>query len=138
MKIKYSYYSLRFPKDIALLCFKVQENLNASYLDLPFLLPVGSAICEYNESYIIAFESKNFFVANEKMDVCLKTDKHSDVRYFGVINITSSDPEYVFWTTFFDERLTELISSFKGSSQIRRYSNPMRMSATLKSGGSDV
>ena len=132
MKTKYKYYSLRFPNIIASLCFEIQHKFNATYIDLPFLLPMESELCEYRGADIITYENRKYYIANEKMDVCFKTKSHFQERCFGVINVTKSLPKYVFWTTFYDESLENLMAEFKGSSSIRVYADPARSSITLR------
>lgn len=138
MKIKYSYYSLRFPSELAVLCFQIQKFMNATYIDLPFLLPTESKLCEYRSTDILTYQNRRYYVANAKMDVYFKSKPYVQKRYFGVINISENAPEYVLWTTFYDEKIENLIIAFKGSRHIRIYADPMRMSATLKCDDIDV
>lgn len=138
MRIKYSYYSLRFPSDVALLCLQFQRTFNATYVDLPFLLPIESGLCEYRETDIITFEGREYYVANKMMDVCFKSKGRLKEHYFGVINVTNSVPEYVLWAAFFDDKVERLVAEFKGSTNVRIYTNPARISATLKCDYDDV
>jgi len=132
MKTKYSYYSLRFPSSIASLCHRIQAEFDATYMDLPFMLPLESELCEYRETNVIVFENREYYVASEKMDVCFKSQSHLKERLFGVINITKDDPKYVLWSVFYDEKLEGLLSGFKGSICLRKYNDPVRCCVTLK------
>lgn len=132
MKTKFSYYSLRFPDRIASLCLRIQENLCASYIDLPFLLPLESKLCEYRECETIIFENREYFAANGKMDVCFKSKRALREKLFGVINVTESVPEYVLWTTFYNEELKALLAEWTEDEKIRVYPNPARCSVTIK------
>lgn len=144
MKSTYSYFSLRFPATLAKLCHRVEDEFNASYFDLPILLPTDSMECKYEGADTISFQGKDFFLANEKTDVCFKVSDFLQIHCFGLINISTEqewgdnhhcllEPElrYVFWTNFFDEKLIELLDVFEGVRDIRIYSNPVRVSATL-------
>lgn len=144
MKNKYSYFSLRYPENLAALCHWVKEELNASYFDLPFLLPIKSTKCRYNDTDTISFHGRDFFMANEKMDVCFGSNKCLQTRCFGLINISTVsqwkdnqpclpkiEPKYVFWSNFCDDKLVGQLDAFEGMCDIRIYSNPVRVSATL-------
>lgn len=138
MKIKYSYYQLRFPDDVAMILHRVQEELDAVYIDIPFLLPKESKICEFNGSKIATFENKEYFIATEGMDVCFKAEEYLKERYFGLINITRGVPCYILWTTFYDDKLEFILTAFKGKCNIRTYTNPMRASVMLECGDINV
>lgn len=138
MKIKYNYFSLRFPDEIALLCLRIREIFNAKYIDFPILLPVESKFCEYRNTEYITYESRVYFVANERMDVHIIEKSLNQERYFGVINISRDICEYVLWTNFYDKTIESLLSTFKGNSDIRIYKKPIRISATLKCDDANV
>ena len=144
MKNSYSYFSLMFPCDLSTLCQCVEDKLSASYFDLPFLLPVDSTVCKYNDTDTISFLGKVFFQADEKMDVCFKVSEYLQVRCFGLINISTIhhwkgnlpfpnelEPKYVFWSNFYDDKLIGLLDAFIGKHDIRIYTDPARVSATL-------
>ena len=135
-----------FPDDLATLCHCVEDKLNASYFDLPFLLPIDSTKCKYNGTDTISFLGKVFFQANEKMDVCFEVSGYLQVRCFGLINISTVShwkdsqlcpaelvPKYVFWSNFCDDELIGILDAFKGKCDIRIYAAPVRVSATLVS-----
>lgn len=132
MKIKFSYYSLRFSAPIAWFCHRLSEEFNAEYIDLPFLLPTESGLCEYKASKIITFENRAYYVADENADIHFKSIEYSQGLYFGVINITRSVPEYVLWATFYDEEIGRMLKESNVASHLRVYANPNRFSATLK------
>lgn len=144
MKKQYSYFSLRFPSTLAKLCLQVEDTFNASYFDLPILLPTDSMKCKYEDANTISFQGKDFFLATEKTDVCFKVCDYLQIRCFGMINISTEQgwednqhcslkPElkYIFWANFCNEKLIRLLDMFKGMCDIRIYSNPVRVSATL-------
>lgn len=144
MKIKYRYLSLRFPDLLATLCHLVEVQLNAYYIDLPFLLPIDSNKCKYNMADTITFMGKKYYMANEKMDVCFKAGDFLPSRCFGLINVatdgystdfqrydTAAELKYIFWCNFVDNGVISILESFEGESDIRIYSSPSRVSATL-------
>ena len=138
---------MMFPDDLATLCHCVEDKLNASYFDLPFLLPIDSTNCKYNGTDTISFLGKVFFQANEKMDVCFEVSGYLQERCFGLINISTVshwedsrlypselEPKYVFWSNFCDDELIGILNAFKeGQRDIRIYADPVRVSATLVS-----
>lgn len=143
MKNAYSYFSLRFPATLARICHRVEDELNASYLDLPHLLPIDSANCKYRYADTISFLGREFSVANEKIDVCLLACKTLPSRCFGLINISqghncvdisshNAELKYIFWSNFYDKKLKDILDSFDGGQEIRVYTDPERVSATLK------
>ena len=138
MKIKYNYFSLRFPNKIALLCLQVQDLLNAKYIDLPFLLPVESKFCEYRDADFITYENRKYYVANDRMDVYVMDKAFAKERYFGVINISRNTFEYVLWTNFYDKKIEGMMAALKGCINIRIYNNPLRVSATIECDDDDV
>lgn len=138
MKIRYSYYSLRFPSNIASICVQFEKELNARYVDLPFLLPTESKVCEYKGADIIEYKSEKYYVANKEMDVCFYSPIYLNNRCFGVISISEEVQMYVLWTNFYDEKIHEIITNFSGENSARVFSNPHRVSVTLKCGDMDV
>lgn len=132
MKTKYSYYSLRFPNSIASLCHQIQTEFDATYMDLPFMLPLESKLCEYRETNVIFFENREYYVASDKMDVCFKSQSHLRDRLFGVINITKDVPKYVLWSNFYDKKFKGILLEFKGSINLRTYNTPAHCCVTLK------
>ena len=138
MKIKYSYFQLRFPKDVAVLLQRIQDELNAVYLDIPFLLPEETKICKFNGGETLVFDNKVFYVASKEVDVCFDDKKYASGRFFGLLNVSSNYPCYVLWTTFWDDNLTTFLSDFNGEYYARTYSNLARASITLKWGDINV
>lgn len=143
MKSTYSYFSLRFPIKLAKICHCVADELNASYIDLPYLLPIDSVTCKYRYADTISFIGRDFFWANEKIDVCFLTSKTFPPRCFGLINISQgqyfvdicsqrTELKYIFWSNFYDDKIKELLNSFDGARDIRVYADPERISATLR------
>ena len=85
-------------------------------------------------------------MANGKMDVCFEYFECSRVRCFGLINITTLlhwnydrpslsaiEPKFVLWSNFYDEKFVGLLYAFENMCDVRIYSNPTRLSATLVS-----
>ena len=138
MKIKYSYYSLRFSSELASLCFRFQEELDAEYIDLPFMLPTEAKTCEYRNAKIITFENEKYYIANKDVDIFFRPKHYLDGRFFGLINITDSITRYVFWANFYEEKIVDILSSFEGMIQFRIFENPSRISATLECGDINV
>ena len=129
---------LRFPKEVAAICPKVQETFDAVYVDLPFLLPIESDICKFFGTTTITYESKEYFVATAGMDVCFKTEEFLKERCYGLINISSGASCYLLWTTFYDDKLEFILTAFKGKYNIQTYVDPMRASIILECGDINV
>lgn len=138
MKIKYNYYSLRFPNNVASICAKVEDELEAKFIDLPFMLPIESEACKYNYADIITFENEDYYVADKNTDVLFRPEASSNSKYFGVINITDNAPKYILWTNFYSLEIERLIADFEGNSHIRVFPNPYRISAILECGDINV
>ena len=138
MKIKYSYYSLRFPDEIAKLCELVQTELGAGFIDLPFILPVGSDTCTYYDADVKTMEGEKYYIANGCIDVCFIPGAFSDDRYFGVIDITHDTAAFVFWANFFDNRILDFLCISGWRCEVRQKSNPTRITVTLAYGDANV
>lgn len=130
MKIKYDLFSLRFPARIAELCRLLKVEYNGTYLDLPFILPCGARFCVYNNSELITYGKKQYYLATENTDIVIKYEQNFSTKYYGVINISTNSPQYLIWISFAD---TELCCYLKDNDYyFACYECPDRLSVLCK------